>query len=328
MSEHWTWSVGKISLEREQILGKKMLRESTQHMDLPRFVLEHGPQEWKCHVHHVDKESVAFDASAPYISGATISRLLGASFVRGGDLKVLDCLRTLLPRHHWRPPHDATRLLLAAVPSETRPDLVHLQHLLGYQFANPKILLEAVTANAPLHRDLSDLGIRKLELLGDAVLELILLKKIFEQPRSLMSHEYGYFKDAFCSRRFLAYVCMAFRVETNAYQAASTTPVVSTTIRLADFLKFDHAPDAVQHMYDAYQVYETARPAIETAFLQGSAFPWVELSALQVPHGFSDLIESLLGALYVDSGGDLAVCEAFVSRLGILPILLETLYKQ
>ena len=60
---------------------------------------------------------------------------------------------------------------------------------------------------------------------------------------------------------------------------------------------------------------------IEQALLHGDTYPWAALTRLQAPKFFSDMIESLLGAVYLDCGGDMEVIRSVLERLGILPIL-------
>jgi dsRNA-specific ribonuclease len=49
-----------------------------------------------------------------------------------------------------------------------------------------------------------------------------------------------------------------------------------------------------------------------------SAYPWELFAKLAADKFFSDIIESVLGAMFVDSGGNLDVCNSFIERLGLL----------
>ena len=57
------------------------------------------------------------------------------------------------------------------------------------------------------------------------------------------------------------------------------------------------------------------------ALRQDNRFPWHALSLTDPPKFLSDIVESVIGALYIDSHGSIPVCEDFVRRLGILPCL-------
>jgi endoribonuclease Dicer len=63
------------------------------------------------------------------------------------------------------------------------------------------------------------------------------------------------------------------------------------------------------------------REEIEHALQQDKVFPWALLTRLQAPKFFSDMVEALLGAIWLDSEGDYDVVRAVLVHLGILPIL-------
>jgi endoribonuclease Dicer len=63
------------------------------------------------------------------------------------------------------------------------------------------------------------------------------------------------------------------------------------------------------------------RNDIEASFEAYRAYPWSALTALQAPKFLSDMFESLLGAVYLDSLGDLEVTRDVLRRLGHWEIL-------
>jgi dsRNA-specific ribonuclease len=60
------------------------------------------------------------------------------------------------------------------------------------------------------------------------------------------------------------------------------------------------------------------RDEINIAIQQGTHYPWALLAKLQAQKFYSDIVESLLGAVWIDSGS-LDVCQEIVERMGILP---------
>ena len=66
---------------------------------------------------------------------------------------------------------------------------------------------------------------------------------------------------------------------------------------------------------------QALRDSIATALQTGSVYPWPDLIALGPEKFFSDIVESILGALFLDTRGDVDVCEVFLEKLGVLPIL-------
>jgi endoribonuclease Dicer len=67
--------------------------------------------------------------------------------------------------------------------------------------------------------------------------------------------------------------------------------------------------------------YERGKEAITKALKKGKIHPWAALTALQAPKFFSDIIESLLGAVYLDTRGDMEIVRKVLRTLGVLPVL-------
>jgi dsRNA-specific ribonuclease len=66
--------------------------------------------------------------------------------------------------------------------------------------------------------------------------------------------------------------------------------------------------------------HEALRDEINSAFTSGSHYPWTLLSRLQAEKFYSDIIESLLGAVYVDSGS-FDACRQVLERMKIFDYL-------
>ena len=63
------------------------------------------------------------------------------------------------------------------------------------------------------------------------------------------------------------------------------------------------------------------RDEIWRALTSERSYPWAKLRRLEANKFFSDIIESIIGAIYVDSHGDFEACEALTERIGILTYL-------
>ena len=66
------------------------------------------------------------------------------------------------------------------------------------------------------------------------------------------------------------------------------------------------------------------RDAIDDAIKHGTHYPWALLAKLEAHKFYSDIVESLLGAVWIDSGS-FDVCRGIVERMGILPYLRRIL---
>ena len=66
---------------------------------------------------------------------------------------------------------------------------------------------------------------------------------------------------------------------------------------------------------------------LAVALTTGDSYPWTLLARLDPPKPFSDLIESIIAAIWIDSHGSLAACSAFLERLGLLSYLHRVLER-
>ena len=81
------------------------------------------------------------------------------------------------------------------------------------------------------------------------------------------------------------------------------------------------SPKILEELKHTEDRYIKNKDDIEAALLTNKIFPWAALTRLQAPKLFSDLIESLLGAIYLDSDGNFEVIREVLQTMGIWPIL-------
>lgn len=67
--------------------------------------------------------------------------------------------------------------------------------------------------------------------------------------------------------------------------------------------------------------YNTIKADIAETLESGRHYPWTLLSRLEPPKVFSDIVESLIAALFIDSNGSWDVCTTFLEKLGLLTYL-------
>ena len=67
--------------------------------------------------------------------------------------------------------------------------------------------------------------------------------------------------------------------------------------------------------------YELVHPTISLSLAQRDRHPWTALARLEPPKFISNLVELILGAIYIDTHGSLSDCESFLEHLGLMPYL-------
>lgn len=64
-------------------------------------------------------------------------------------------------------------------------------------------------------------------------------------------------------------------------------------------------------------LHATILESLETA----DHYPWTALARLEPPKFFSDIVESLIGAIYIDTKGSITACQAFLEHIGLMSYL-------
>ena len=65
--------------------------------------------------------------------------------------------------------------------------------------------------------------------------------------------------------------------------------------------------------------YDELKDDMEAALNRGECYPWTLLARLEPPKFMSDVVESLIGAIWIDSGGGMGEARMFLERLGVMP---------
>ena len=141
-------------------------------------------------------------------------------------------------------------------------------------------------------------------------------------------------KSALVNAAFLAFLCMEMADEREATDTVTTNDpsvkgeanvrFVKRKIRVAlhEFLRF--SPTAMSLVWERQAClhrYESLAPRIRAAIETSTQYPWALLSQLNAPKFLSDIVEALIGAVFVDSLGDLDACAHLAGRFGITQYL-------
>ncbi|KAL1792740.1 hypothetical protein ACET3X_009247 [Alternaria dauci] len=248
-----------------------------------------------------------------------IESLIGASYLIGGFSKAFGCIQALLPLEKWTPIPKANEILYDAAPSQDRgTNLVLLEQLLGHTFNKKELLLESLTH--PTFRGPNVLcSYERFEFLGDAVLDYIISKRLYAHEPSLPHWKMHGVRTAMVNAAFLSYCMFETTVAEELTNKGTFQPEVHQRA-LWQFLR-SSSPELIAARTVALQQHVETRGFIANALAQDKRFPWHALSLTDPPKFLSDIVESVIGALYIDSHGSISVCEDFVRRLGILPCL-------
>lgn len=133
-------------------------------------------------------------------------------------------------------------------------------------------------------------------------------------------------KSAVVNTHFLAYICLRSHIDIGSSmprpdgEGHIIVQPESQPVYLWQCM-LHSSPRLLDDFGNTFARYKKYRDEIEQSLASDSIFPWAALTRLQAPKVFSDLVESLLGAIYIDSGGSLDSVRAVLRKLGILDII-------
>ncbi|KAH9914351.1 uncharacterized protein B0H18DRAFT_1087835 [Fomitopsis serialis] len=244
-----------------------------------------------------------------------VEALIGAAYEHGGFDLAVECVATFGLGLSWKKLTTNINDVLRRheeldVPP---PRLSLVERMIGYGFKRKALLVQALT-HASYNSNSATMSYERLEFLGDCVLDMIDYK-----PVHMHRH-----KEALVNSHFLAYFCLkTFTTCESLSPSWSPTSglIVGTEeqrIYLWQYLLYSshRMPES-----SAFLRFEEIGPEIEKALKQKTIYPWAALTRLQAPKFLSDMIESLLGAVFLDSEGDFTAARNVLGALGIMDVL-------
>jgi dsRNA-specific ribonuclease len=246
--------------------------------------------------------------------------------VDGGIPKALACLQIFLPELEWTPLETRQTYLFQRTPDVDLPaTLQHLEDLIGYTFKKKALLVEAMTHAS--YRSGSQ-SLERFEFLGDAVLDYIVVNAMVREAE--LSHvEMHHLRTSLVNADYLAFICMEWSIEQEIIDLAPDPSELdedglpkfkerprTVLFPLWRFLRH-RSPRLGADQHATSQRHVELRGQIIEAFERGTHYPWALLARLKAEKFFSDMVESLLGAIWIDSGS-FETCAEVVERMGIL----------
>jgi dsRNA-specific ribonuclease/ERCC4-related helicase len=337
VAQHLTYPEGFLSAEKDRIVRNSNLAKASLEAGLDQFILTRSFTGKKWKPPYLDEVAEAVDTRREMSSKVladVVEALIGAAYVDGGLGKAYTCIRTLLPKEIWWDPDVLFNTVLEeAIPTDTI-HLPVLERLIGHRFLHPTLLLEAIThASQPNNR--ASPSYERLEFFGDAVLDLIITPKLYAHRRKLRHWDLHRIHEALVNGHFLGFCCMSLTGEEDTYDVVNTntsraphmeTRANSKTYHLYDFVRAGAQLSKAKQ--DSISRFEALRGPIATALQTSDTYPWPDLTALAPEKFFSDVVEAILGAIYLDTRGNLYACEAFLEKLGIMSTMRGVLEQK
>ena len=184
--------------------------------------------------------------------------------------------------------------------------------------------MEAIT-HASYQSSIVSAPYERLEFLGDAVLDNIVTIAAYHNEPPITVHKLHLVRSALVNADYLGFLCLRrFVIRTHTY-VENNTPThhdFSTVESTAPFHMWrilkHHSPTIRFALNRCLERLVELENAICEALEMGQSHPWALLARLDPPKPFSDIIESLLGAIYIDSLGSMKECCGFLEHLGLM----------
>ncbi|PGH14756.1 hypothetical protein AJ80_05800 [Polytolypa hystricis UAMH7299] len=333
------WHEGLLSTAKDRVVSNARLSRAAIETGLNKFIvskvftgIKWRPSYNKDLIEQHDKDVPERDLSTKTLADV-VEALVGAATIDGGKQKATECLRVFLPEVRWLPFAERVNLLYEIAPEidESAPSdmLSDIEKLIGYTFTKKSLLVEAFTHPSSTGTTRS---YQRLEFMGDAILDHIIAQVLYDAPRELPHYHMHLIRSALSNANYLAFLCLNTSMEELRGEIAAPskvsnhnhrqktevrTTVTTQTIYLWQFMRHSAAWDIIDAQQQAFTQYIALRDDIHAALNYASTFPWALLSRLSAQKFFSDLIESLVAAIFLDSQGSVELCTAFLDRIGL-----------
>ena len=324
LAEHIYWPERYLSQDKDRIVDNNNLCKAALELGLDRYIVTKAFTGAKWLPPYIGVQPSQPSPLKRSLSSKcladVVESLIGAAYLDGGLDNAVSCIRLLLPRENVQSPAHCTQTILESIQPIPPVQLAQLERLVGHEFARPTLLVEAIT-HASYSLTTNTASYERLEFLGDAVLDLIVVDKLFAHPRQLNAGNLSLVKSALVNGDLLGYACMCYGIEIDRFDMIPLKRVV----HLHDFVRADSQMLLLKQRSLAR--YAQGGATISQRLENAGEYPWIELFALRPDKYMSDLVESILGAIYLDTNGDLGACESFVSRLGISKVMDRILHE-
>lgn len=325
------WHEGLLSSAKDKIVSNGRLCRTALELGLDRFILTKSFTGRKWQPSYVSQFETVPDEKRELSTKTladVVESLLGAAFLDGGYEKLEACAQIVLPGRAWSSISDDVRILYEVAPDSNQaalhPKLPQMQEMLGYKFNKPSILFEALTH--PCSND-GALTYQRLEFLGDSLLDHFVVQEFFNHPEKLSHQEMHLMRTAVVNAHFLGFLCQRLYITEQRTEAASpgkahiSTVTTDHKLYLWQLMRHDASWEIVNAQQETKKRYEAWGSAVHDALARSKTYPWAALFRINASKFFSDIIESILAAIFVDSKGSLDTARQFLERIGVLPCL-------
>lgn len=326
------WHEGYLTVHRARCVSNARLAQVAMDKGIGRYIITapFAARRWKAPcLSHAERSSDHGDRQlSSKVLADVIEAILGAVYAQSGLKDAFTMIGSLLSDFDTNA-CDASRLGQArptVEPPYNATVIGTLEHMVGHDFRCPTLLIQAVTHPTACHIT-KVTSYQRLEYLGDAVLDLLITEKLAQHKSTLSHVQMHLIKSTLGNAHSLAFWCMSLAIEcddfsvvywdeTDSFEAVSHV----RTVCLARCLRFQHE-EIEPTLESCWSRFRSAQDDVTKALQSGASHPWTLLTSINAPKFVSDMVESILGAIFIDAEGDLRCCQRFLDLLGLTAYL-------
>ncbi|CAK7217450.1 Dicer-like protein 2 [Sporothrix bragantina] len=262
-----------------------------------------------------------------------VEALIGACYVDSGMAQALQCISLFIPDAKWLSIDDCRKMLFEEAPNKAaREPPPGLEELIGYTFTKKSLLIEAIT-HASLPSNQEGACMERIEFIGDAILDHIIVQTLACVRPELPHQKMHLLRTTLVNYAFLAFTTMMLTIAEPAVtvipqdvQSGAVDPVLPVSRAppflksLSSFMRHGASRELGVRQELFAERFISRKQTILEQLWTGKKYPWVLLLGLGADKFHSDILEAVIGAVWVDSGS-MAAVEALLEKVGILPYL-------
>ncbi len=338
MAKHLRYHEGILAHQKDHIVSNGRLALAAISKGLDQFILTKAftGLKWRPPYNSEllnDQPSKKREMSTKTLADV-VEALIGAAYCDGGPEKALQCLELFLPDVPWSTALGACEILYSVyqVQTVTSNQFDQLEQLISYKFNLKALLIEALT-HPSHHGPNTSASYERLEFLGDSVLDNIVTTTAFAHKPSITTHGLHLIRAALVNGNFLGYLCLTLFTTLQRFDPVSDDPKNIRTNKVSYpfylWQAMRHASPAVREAQQACLArLSFLNDEISETLTAGKFYPWRLFARLEPPKFISDVVESVLGAIYIDTHGSLDICQSFLEHLGLMTYLHRVMQKR
>jgi dsRNA-specific ribonuclease len=318
-TDHVNWPAGWLSQYRDNLISNASLANAALSLHLDQYILTRAPRTRNWALPRIsDAECLSGKRKLSSKTLADVSQaLFAAAYLDAGHGLARSCIKIFIPEIRSEQP----TFNMPHGSGFPKREVEEVQQLIGHQFRNITVLLQALTHPSCASHG-SEESYQRLAFLGDAVLGFLVAKTLFQHLEELSEGRMTEIRAAVVNSNMLGYVCMTHSIPRQVFGIETVTLKQFRKVRRVEimplwkYMRYE-SKDLGKALDACNARYRGLCGRLQQQMQSGRSYPWVALAELQ-PEGFySDLVQSVIGAIYVDSGEDWSACQQFIETIGI-----------